>query len=191
MSRGGDLEPEGDEGLPTPLRDDSVEIEDDATDDPHPEEWDRAFDDNDAAYWADYFDRDIDDPDDWDSDDPEWNEWQSEAHQAEDDERTRIEEASREFQQLESRLITIIAWLSRSKYAEPIRYGFRVSSGHLVRLRSGERIDLVAWLQREGAGRIVRVGGILIESGVSGAPDPAPCITFKRRPSDQAGFREG
>lgn len=58
-----------------------------------------------------------------------------------------------------SRQKSIFAWLKTSKYSRPLKEnkGFYICGGKIVRLKSGERIDLLDWLKREGFISLKRV----------------------------------
>jgi len=63
----------------------------------------------------------------------------------------------------EARRARIVEWLRRSVFARPLagrpRNGFLVEGGRLGTLRSGEQVEIVAWLKREGLTLRHLVGG--------------------------------
>ena len=58
-----------------------------------------------------------------------------------------------------NRQILIFEWLKTSKYICPLKEnkGFHIYGGQIVRLKSGERIDLLDWLKREGFHTLKRI----------------------------------
>lgn len=64
-----------------------------------------------------------------------------------------------------SRQELIFKWLKTSKYSNPFEdkdKGFYVEIGSIVRLKSGERIDLLNWLILEGFNGIREVGNFTV-----------------------------
>lgn len=144
--------------------DDNVEFGDD--EEGLEEDWSRDFDDLDADYWENHFDPlgDVD----WDTLRDDAPEWMTEAEELAQDSETFPHQGSgfrsgrsgnAQSRHLapptraDAKRAAIMRWIGSSRFASGFADGppgFVVAGGQHGRLRSGEQVEVVEWLVREG-----------------------------------------